>query len=354
MTFGPNHYVPVLKVKRGEKGALHAIAPNLRPRITPLLEIVEKTNPDASIGQHLDTAFKALANSIQAYPRCFLDAGEIFADGPQAAAEVFQRAAIDGMVFTPVTGVTRTEDVPAALSHRANGVALRLTRREFESGLLPVAIPSFMNTHGLTPEDTDLIIDLGPVDDFISVGVIALTNAFLGVVPEHIRWRTFTISACSFPSSMGGIQRNSYALVERGEWIAWRDNLNARATVIPRLPTFSDCAIQHPRGVEGFNPITMQVSASIRYTSVDEWLLIKGESTRVTLARIQFPALATQLVSGHLAPRYLGPSHCDGCASISSSARGATGLGSAEIWRRLGTIHHITTVVRELEALSGP
>jgi len=354
MTFGPTHYVPVLKVKRGEKGALQAIEPTLQPRITPLLEIVEKTDPDVTIGQHLDTAFKALANSIQAYPRCFLDAREIFADGPQAAAQVFHRAVTEGIVFTPVTGVSRTEDVAAALNHRANGVALRLTRQEFENGILPVAIPTFMNTHGLTPEDTDLIIDLGPVDDFITVGVIALTNAFLAVVPEHIRWRTFTISACSFPSSMGGVQRNSYALVERGEWISWRDNLNARAAVIPRLPIFSDCAIQHPRGVEGFDPITMQVSASVRYTSIDEWLLIKGESTRVTLPRFQFPALATQLVSGHLAHRYFGPHHCEGCASISSSAHGAPGLGSAEVWRRLGTIHHITTVVRELEALSGP
>ena len=32
MTFGPSHYVPVLKVKRGEKGALQRINPVLRPQ----------------------------------------------------------------------------------------------------------------------------------------------------------------------------------------------------------------------------------------------------------------------------------------------------------------------------------
>ena len=42
MTFGPHHYVPVLKVKRGEKKALQCIAPGLQPKVTPLLEIVEK------------------------------------------------------------------------------------------------------------------------------------------------------------------------------------------------------------------------------------------------------------------------------------------------------------------------
>ena len=41
MTFGPRHYVPVLKVKRGEKTALQSVALDLRAEITPLLEIVE-------------------------------------------------------------------------------------------------------------------------------------------------------------------------------------------------------------------------------------------------------------------------------------------------------------------------
>lgn len=42
MTFGSNHYVPVLKIKRGEKKALQAISSTLQPEITPLLEIVKE------------------------------------------------------------------------------------------------------------------------------------------------------------------------------------------------------------------------------------------------------------------------------------------------------------------------
>jgi len=45
MTFGPHHYVPVLKVKRGEKAALQSISANDQARIAPLLEIVER-KPD--------------------------------------------------------------------------------------------------------------------------------------------------------------------------------------------------------------------------------------------------------------------------------------------------------------------
>ena len=74
MTFGPSHYVPVLKVKRGEKSALHAVSPNFRSRITPLLEIVVRTKP--TVREHLDTAFKDLPECLQGFQRCFLDTRE--------------------------------------------------------------------------------------------------------------------------------------------------------------------------------------------------------------------------------------------------------------------------------------
>lgn len=355
MTFGAHHYVPVLKVKRGEKKALSLILPALRARITPLLEIVErKDDKAATVAAHLDKAFKGLAGSITSYARCFVDTREIASDGPAAALEVFRRATSAGIVFTPVTGISRTADVAAALSHQRHGIALRLTREEFESGNLTGSLQAFMAQHGLTPEGTDLIVDLGAVDEMIVDGVAALTAAFLSEVPDHLRWRTFTISACAFPMSMGGVARNSDNLVERAEWIAWRDRLHAARSRIARLPTFSDCAIQYPKGVEGFDPRIMQMSASIRYAMPDNWLLIKGESTRVTRPGVQFPALATKLVYGHLRSSFFGPAHCEGCRSMKAAADRAGGFGSAEAWRRLGTIHHISLVIQGLAALPWP
>jgi hypothetical protein len=351
MTFGPHHYVPVLKIKRGEKAALAAIEPSLRERLTPLLEIVERR--DKPLAGHLDTAFKNLADSVRPYTRCFLDAREIAPDGPAAAEHVFRRAAADGIAFTPVTGITRTADVVAALNHRGHGLALRLTRAELEAGQVPGAV-GFMTQHDLVPEDVDLIVDLGPVDDMVVDGMSALADAFLAEVPSSARWRTLTLSACAFPWSMGGVATRSHDFVERAEWISWRDNLHRRRFELPRLPTFSDCAIQHPTGVEGFDPRTMPVSAAVRYAEDEQWLLIKGESTRRAPPREQFPALATQLVYGHLGPHFAGAMHCEGCRGMKAAADGAPGLGSPEAWRRLGTIHHITTAVKALDSLPWP
>ena len=350
MKFGSNHYVPILKVKRAEKAALRQLPPVLRSRITPLLEIVEWKTKKTFEG-HLETAFKNLAESLKGYPRCFVDVREIEPVGSEAAAEVFNRAAAAGIAFTPVTGITRTVDVDAALGHQNRGLAIRVTRPEFEENDLNVKIEVFLENHHVAAHEIDLIVDLGAVDDMIPAGVESLTNAFLDDVPDHASWRTFTVSACAFPISMGGVERHSHQLVERADWIAWRDNLHGRRGDLVRLPSFSDCAIQHLLGVEGFNPKTMPVSASIRYARDQHWLLVKGESTKNRSSSVQFPELASQLVYGPLKHHFSGPDHCAGCQSMKEAADGAPNYGSLEAWRRLGTIHHISRVMQELGSL---
>ncbi len=353
MTFGSRHYVPVLKVKRGEKSALELVSLNLRKHITPLLEIVEwrKRQEKPTLSSHLDTAFKDLAKCLQLYPRCFLDARELTPEGPAAARRVFGRAAAAGIPFIPVTGISNRVDTPAALGNRHRGLAIRLTRKDFEVGDLTSSLPAFMKRHGIGFADTDLIVDLGPVEDMVTGGVARFASQFLRDVVNPDRWRTLIVSGSAFPQSMGGVERNSHAVVARVEWLAWKRLRDGGQ--LSRVPTYSDCAIQHPAGVEGFDPRMMQVSASVRYALADDWLLIKGESTRRHSAKEQFPGLAKRLVYGHLCGHFRGQPHCEGCASIKRAADGWPRLGSPEVWRRIGTVHHITEVTRTLRSLPG-
>jgi hypothetical protein len=154
---------------------------------------------------------------------------------------------------------------------------------------MATTVTAFLHTHGLSPADVDLIVDLGAVEEMVVDGVAALTTAFLADVPKQQDWRTFTVSASAFPVSMGGVDRHSHDLVERSDWLAWRDHLYAARDTLVRLPTYSDYGIQHPLGVEGFNFKLMQVSATIRYTKDEHWLLVKGESTRSVPPSAQFP-----------------------------------------------------------------
>ena len=359
MNFSPNHYVPVLKVKRGEKQALASIELGIRKHVTPLLEIVERKGTAdklPTIDEHLSTGFKDLAPSLDGYARCLLDVREIAPDGSSAAAEAFSRASNAGISFTPVTGISRTVDVASAVSYSGTrGIGVRLTREEFWSEHLTVDLNRFLSANGLTPDCVDLIVDLGPVEGYVTAGVIAFTQAFLADVPNQGQWRTLTVTGSAFPRSMGVVNRNSSARAERYEWLAWRDGLFHRRASLERLPTFSDCAIQHPVGVENFDPKVMQVSAAIRYTLANDWLLVKGESTKVVRPSTQFPQLATRLVYGQLQGDFAGAVHCMGCKMAKGSADGGDGLGSAEVWRKIGTIHHITTVVQnDLASLPWP
>ena len=323
--------------------------------MVPLLEIVERLN-NRPLNEHLNNCFRDFELSLRGYSRCLLDVRELESDGSLAAEEVFNRALGAGIAFTPVTGISRTADVaPAVALSGFNGVAVRVTRFEFESGQLTAGLTGFIDTYGLDPRYVDLILDLGDVGDLIAPGVAHMTEAFLAAIPDNLLWRTVTVTGSAFPLSMSGVNRNSFVRAARTEWLAWRDGLFQQRTTLQRLPTFSNCAIQHPAGVENFDARYMQVSATIRYALAEAWLLIKGESTRSNPPRSQFPTLATRLAYGAFAGDFGGPGHCAGCAMIEDAANNAPGLGSAEIWRRIGTVHHITTVVQDgLDGLPWP
>lgn len=84
-------------------------------------------------------------------------------------------------------------------------------------------------------------------------------------------------------------------------------------------------------------------------------MLVKGESTRVKKSSLQFPQIAKSIVTNKYGNHYKGAGHCTGCKLISDAANGAPKLGSLEKWRLIGTIHHISTVLKEdLSALHWP
>jgi T4 beta protein len=352
MKFGAAHYVPVLKIKDNEKRALGSLGAAYQGGFTPLLEVVERK--DKPLAAHVDTTFKRLAQSLTGNTPCFLDARELAPDGDAGAQAVFTRADSEGIDYVPVVGLTRLVGNGPAFAHGKGGVALRLTRDELEAGIIAARVTAFLKAHHLGAENIDLVMDMGDVGMLIPVGVVALANSFLSAVPHHTAWRTFTMSGCAFPKSLGKVARNSFLLVNRSEWIGWRDGLYANRGNLTRLPTYSDCAIQHPSGVEGYDPITMAASAAARHASRDSWLLVKGVSTRVIPPTVQFKAIAKRLVANVHGPHYPGATHCVGCAQIAAAAKGAPKLGSLGVWRRIGTEHHVVTVLRDLGALHWP
>ena len=351
MNFDETQYVPVLKLKGGEKDALALLSPSVRTRIRPLLEVIERDEEEKTPAEHIDTTFKKFKTAVQHLRSYFLDCREVAADGPEIAEDVFRRADEMGIRFVPVTGITRSVDRQAALAHRTNGLALRLTIEEFDQQVVRNELLPFVKTLDVPREMIDLIIDLGAVDHMVLPGAQQQAADFLNDIPDPTSWRTLTLSAAAFPIGMGDLQTGSYDLLDRTDWLAWRDGIYAD-TSFRRVPTYSDGVIQHPSGVEGIDWRTRTMSASIRYATGDQWLRIKGVSTKVKLPSDQFPVLATSLVDGDLSAHFAGASHCEGCLGMRCAADGADGYGGLTKWRTLGTVHHITNVIEQLDALA--
>lgn len=359
-----HHYVPVLKWKRAEQAALHTLAPPAKSALTPLLEIVsipadlDSGDQTKTLEEHVDPAINKIPIAWGTADPFFLDpaqvAGDLSATGMDGANYVFSEAHQLALPFVPVTGVYRpVTEQAAAVAHKHHGLCLRVTHDDITQPGLAADIAAFMTTNKLNGQDVDMVIDIGAIYGQSSLVVSAAFTIAMQAVPNLTAWRTLTVVASAFAENMGVVPTLGSMTIERSEWLAWASLYGRRAQTqqIPRLPTFGDYGIQHPTGVEGYDPRYMPMSAAIRYTLTDRWLLIKGQSTKTVSASIQFPRLAAQLIAHR---SFYGAQHCSGCAEANACAGGAPGKGSPEAWRRIGTSHHLAVTTGQLASLAYP
>lgn len=351
-----NRYFPLVKWKRGEQAAISILAPSVKKKITPIIEVVPiprdlKTGEQTrSLEAHMDTAVNALEQVWGNSDTFYLDCDEISSD--QSAANVygpgytFSNASNQGLNFIPVVGLKRDHiQIDEAKKHNKNGLCIRIDLNDLESGTLSSDLEKFIENHNISFSDIDLILDMGSVEEQRSILVENLANTFFRSIPNISAWRNLIMLASAFPTSMGIVQKNGTKQVDRVEWSVWKKII--ADSLFKRLPHFGDYGIQHPDGVEDFNPLYMTPSAAIRYTLDETWLLIKGESMKQGGA--QFRGLSKLLMS---TDNYYGSTHCEGCTGVQQCASGELPAKSLEVWRKLGTAHHYTVVVEQLDQLS--
>jgi hypothetical protein len=362
MPFGPEHYVPVLKLKRAEAKAMTLLDASIRSALTPLFEVVELGDSDnedeevevrATIGRHIEKAVEYLTEVVEdaGVNRYFLDCRSIANEGPDATRAIIEGVSDLGAWCVPVTGITRDDDGLVELATESGaGIALRLTRDDLRTGRVKRELLSWVKTHAFAPSSVDVIMDLGAVGDMVEDGVQSEMERFLSALPTPLQWRTLTISAVAFSPS--GVETSSTARRDRLDWRVWRDHVHARGDSLARVPTFSDGAVQHPRGVENIPvEILRNFAPTIRYATADEWLIIKGVGGKARPHKEQFPDMAAALIAN---AAFRGPRHCKGCSDAERAAHLPPKFGNQESWLRIGAIHHLTSTVEQLRALPSP
>ena len=284
--FDVGHYVPVLRWKRAERAALKDLGYDERVRMTPLIEITpwgfEPENTRA--GTNLQSKLPRIAEELLGHwghGRIFLDLGLLSpgvrpTSGQHPIDLLFEAGRSNKVALVPVTGLDRDRTYQQATGRAAAtdgfGVCLRIRRSDLERIALAKALDDLLDLLGVLPGQTDLIVDFG-----LATGAGPGVGYVTARVPRLREWRSFTVLAGAFPKDLSELAVGQH-LIARTEWTMWSQDLKANEKSGRRMPTFGDYAIQHHRFSE---PIPgMNVSASIRYTTTDDWLVLRGEGLR--------------------------------------------------------------------------
>lgn len=360
-TFGPSHYVPILKGKEGEYKALGSLDPTLKASMTPLIEVVPEPS-GRDLATHLrNTARKMHDNWGTSHP-IMVDLRWQFRNPEDIAGihpleHMFVALRNHGVKGIPVTGLSRSHQYQAAVQkcHTIDnrGVSFRIEPREMEDLEATASqLYKYIQYFGVSRSEVDIIIDFRAISTGQAPLLLPMAHLIINSFPDIHDWRTFTLSASSFPMDLSQVPSNSVSYIERTEWALWK-SLYTHRTALKRLPAFGDYAISHPDLAPDIDGSLMNMSANVRYTATDNWVIFKGYGVK-TAGRggySQFSGLSQQVIAHS---SYSGPNFSYGDKYIYECAQGNVGTGNATTWRLVGTNHHITFLTDQLANFSWP
>lgn len=340
LKFDHTHYVPVVRFKRAEKVALQELASQARAGMTPLLEVV----PTA------DYSPNKVADEIRTHwgpSPFFLDLNHLL-ESQDGDLVLTMNGAIrsHGLPSIPVIGLRNGRRFQVAVSMvvalEKRGVCIRLFPEDLQRSSLQVDLERLVHNLGLTPEHVDLIADYRLISEFNPP-----YESLCRRLPELNRWRTFTVISGAFSRDLSDYEKNRQHLRCRDDWLSWKNQI--ALPNLPRYPTHGDYTIQYPLLVDP--PEYPNVSASIRYTADDYWVIMRGEGMNTGPGSSQYAANAELLCSRD---EFCGVTFSAGDRYIYNLyQRIGRGPGSAETLLRAGINHHVTFVIDQLANLFG-
>ncbi len=357
LEFDHKHYVPILRWKGAERRAIARLAPMDSQHLTPLVELIPKAFATAQRGTSSSAQAAAqVAESILQYwgaAPVLVDAW-LLDNGQQSdyAGHILESVASEGrrrqLAMIPVIGLNAHPGYQSAVTRIARqdvlGACVRLFRSDLATPDLGAKLTTLLSRLSLHPEDADLVVDFQVTD-----GTEPTLAAVCSTIPLVRRWRTFTVASGSFPWDLAGLAKNRQHQLPRLDWLWWHNQVISQDP-LPRLPAFSDYAIQHPIYHE--LAVLPNFSGSIRYTHAEYWVIMRGEGVRNPggPGYAQWPANA-QLLCGR--PEFCGPDYSSGDRYIYEMAQQLAETGNAATWLQAGLNHHLTFVVRQIASLHG-
>ena len=348
--FDRKHYVPVLRWKQAEREALQYLESNIQDRITPLIELIpsnfkeKKTTPtfDLMLSQTIDGIFDSWGKK-----RFFIDLQHLDPNfRPPTGGHLLRRFGEEadkrGLSYVPTTGLSRVrayQEAVKVLSKKSkSGVCIRLCLSDLRRNKISSELYDLLGLVGASPKNSDLIIDC----QYITDNNLNFKNIY-NEIPDLQDWRTFTVIGGAFSKNLSGFSVGQHELA-RLDWMFWKKILKSRPSFI-RLPSYGDYTIQHP--IYSEPPVRSNFSASIRYTSDDCWVIMRGEGVfnQDGPGYAQWPANAELLCDRS---EFCGEDFCFGDQYIKDMSMQVMRPGNPTTWLRAGINHHLSFVVNQI------
>lgn len=338
LNFDHKHYVPLLRWKRAERVALRALTPQTSGQITPLLELVPSVdNAPSKVSEEIIRSW--------GFSPFFLDLGNLTEMGrADALVRLGEGMRGSGLRAIPVTGLDREIKYQTAVEQLTatdrRGACIRLYPRNLVSSSLADDLSGLLTKLALRPDEVDLLVDYQLISDFAMPYTMLCSR-----IPYLSQWRTFTVMSGAFSRDLTEYQKNGQYIRYRDDWLFWQAQV---VSSLPRRPAYGDYSIQYALYIEP--PERANVSASIRYTTNDYWVIMRGEGlfNEGSPGNAQYAAHANLLCERE---EFCGRAFSYGDRYIDNLNKGIEGPGNPETLLRACVNHHVTLVADQISKL---
>jgi hypothetical protein len=351
-------YVPCLRWRQAEYQALLALSDKAKDSIVPLITIpdlefdFEDGTPKKTVGAHVGTFPKRYKEKWKTR-KAWIDADpnvetEVMPDGRPVFTFVFdeiRKFKVDAM---PVASLDCTPKVVAQIAAivatDGKGVGVRARIEHVMKASFGASLDALLKSLRVTPEETDLIVDLG-TPNYEPYGAFAAALAVaLAKIPNLPAYRNFILVGCAFPNTLSAIS-SPVGYIERHDW-KFYVQLLAKLPKGMRSPMFGDYATVNPGFTAKMDMRKVNPAGKIVYATMDKWFVRKGGAFRGN--EKQMHKLSDEVVKSGL---FRGPSFSAGDDYIDKCAKKTVGPSNQTRWKTVGINHHIMQVIGEVASL---
>ena len=347
--------MPILKGRPAEYWAWRHASPLEIAFSRPLFEIVPGPNVCKAIGTFVGQF------GPQYYPPKVITVDTGFLDQTRPLAGSMDMAVLrtaralrrKGVVVKPVMRLTDDprvlQEVKDAAGIHGHGACLRLGWQQEAPDAHDAAQrwPQVCSATSLQPSQVDLLIDFGPVQGSPQVAQAAQIAAqILQWAHQSGPWRSVTVAAGAFPSSISKFQTGVATPVHRYDAELF-DRIMAGQP--PISPDYGDYGIVHPKMVSsGGGNVAFP---NLKYTSQRQWQVYRENKSRPTFAL--FFDICRKVVSSSHWP-VVGAGYSAGDAEIYGRTLQQTRTGAPTHWVRWVWSHHWAHVIDRLSSSGAP